>query len=48
MAQAAWAQTASETVTVLEEQLDKAEAELDSALERLRAYENDECVHLSL
>jgi len=39
---AAWAQTASETVVVLEEQLDKVEAELDSALERLRAYENDE------
>jgi len=39
---AAWAHTASETVTVLEEQLDKAEAELDSALERLHAYEHGE------
>lgn len=47
--QVAWAQTASETVAVLEEQLDEVEAALDKALDRLKQYENGEYIltHLS-
>ena len=42
--QVAWAQTASDTVSALEEQLEVVESELDKALNRLQSYESDECV----
>ena len=44
MLQVAWAQTASDTVSALEEQLEVVESELGKALNRLQSFENDECV----